>query len=198
MSTPTSTTTSTSPPAIPSGGRRDPVATVHRLAKALTDRGRFSAGDLAQLRRLDPRRGHTTADATFWRITTRFLEPEGFLRGDDDTELRQWMAILQGLATVDELHRNNGPRLGQALALAGISEARLNRLLQARGEALLAQIRPLPHQLRSQAQSVDWAGVARLVLSDGSPTADKIRQIIASDYYRQTYKAPPSAGADGG
>lgn len=152
-----------------------------------------STGDLAELRRLDPRRGHVNSGGAFWRIVTGDLEPDGLLDGyADDDRLRRWMAILQGLAVVYDLH---GPplRLGQAMAAADISEARLIRLLRGTGTALLAQIRPLAHQLKSAAQPVRWADAADLVLSDGAPHADSVRQHIASDFYRRQYRESKSS-----
>ncbi len=150
-------------------------------------KGGVSAGDLAQLRRLDPQRGHASCRDAFWRIVVHHLEPAGLVGPSaGDPTLAPWIAILQGLATLRELHRP-GARLGSAMAEAGISEARLTRLLTARGDALLAQLRPLAQQLRSQAQAVDWAEAALLVLSDGRRDADRHRQRVASSYYRQQH-----------
>lgn len=159
---------------------------------------RTSPGDLAELRRLDPRRGTVTTGGAFWRIVVGDLERYDLLDGyADKSALRRWMAILQGLAMVYDLN-GEALRLGQAMARAGISEARLIRLLRASGDPLLAHVRPIAHQLRSQAQPVRWADMARLVLSDGRDHADTVRQHIASDYYRQasqqsTQDSAPSA-----
>lgn len=167
----------------------DPVATLHRVASRL---GGFSPGDHAELRRLDPRRGHASAGPAFWRLATEILETDGFLRREGSEELRGWMAVIQGLAVLGELHRQ-GERLGTAMAEAKISEARLTRLLQARGDALLTQVRPLAHQLRSKAVAADWAEVARLVLGP-ERNADQVRYYIASGYYRQ--QARPAAASE--
>lgn len=146
-----------------------------------------SSGDLAELRRLDPRLETFTIGGAFWRVAIRDLEPNGLLKVDDDESRKRWMAILQGLAMVYDL--NGEPlRLGQAIAQAEISEARLIRLLRASGDSLLAQVRPIAHQLRSKAQPVDWLDMARLLLSDGRSHADEVRRHIASDFYRQDYK----------
>lgn len=171
-------------PTDPGSGTPIPANTLHRVASRL---GGFSKGDLAELRRLDPRRGHASAGPAFWRLATEILEADGFLRREGSEELRGWMAVIQGLAVLGELHRQ-GERLGTAMADAKISEARLTRLLQARGDALLTQIRPLAHQLRSEAVAADWREVARLVLG-AENNADEVRYHIASAYYRQHAKA---------
>lgn len=185
MTEPTPDTRTPPPePSIPAAGTSapDPGATLHRVATAIASEG-FSPGDHAELRRLDPRRGHPSAGPVFWRLATQILEADGYLRREGADELRGWMAVIQGLAVLGELHRK-GQRLGTAMAEADISEARLTRLLQARGDTLLAQVRPLAHQLRSKAVAADWGEVARLVL--GAPNrADEVRYHIASGYYRR-------------
>lgn len=152
--------------------------------------GRFSNGDLAQLRRLDLRRGHAATDSAFWHIVARDLDPRGLFDDNDPLALRRWMAVLQGLATIHGQHRNK-VRLGTALAQAEISEARFIRLLRAQGDALLALIRPLAHQLRSSGHPVDWADVADFVFSDGTGYADDVRRGLAVDFYRQQIKQDP-------
>lgn len=177
-----------------SGSYRQRYRTViHSLAGAFAAEG-YSPGDLAQLRRLDYRNGYASTGDAFWRIAVRELEERRLLDSPDVDDIhRRWMAILQGLATLRDLH-DPKKRLGSALASAGVSEARLTRLLNAHGDALLAQIRPLAHQLRSQAQRADWSEIADLVLGDQRHQADandhdeKARQRIASGYYRQQYR----------
>lgn len=174
---------------------KDAVRSLSR-AFAASDQHRrdgYSPGDVAQLRRLDHRRGHGSAGQAFWRIVVHELEERGLLGpGAGDDALKAWMALLQGLATVAELHDGRVP-LGQAISQAGISEARLTRLLRARGGRLLDQIRPLAHQLRSQAQPANWVDVAQLVLSDGRPWAEEVRRRVASSFYRHQHQQRKSS-----
>lgn len=171
--------------------RRDMVA---KLA-ARFNRPEFPKGDLAQLRRLDVRRGLTSTDSAFWRIVTHDLEADGLLDGyADDDALGRWMVILQGLATLYPHHATTS-RLGQALAAAEIAESRVIRLLRARGPALRALILPLAHQLRSKNQAVNWADVADLVFSETSRDSESVRRHIASDFYRQQYQQSNSQDA---
>ncbi|MEM9292740.1 MAG: type I-E CRISPR-associated protein Cse2/CasB [Acidobacteriota bacterium] len=160
---------------------------VQALAKKFRSNA-YSPGELAELRRLDFRQGFTSAGPAFWRVVTQELEPQGHVSEWAQEEvLRRWMVILQGLASLDELCAEK-PSLGAALAQANVSEARVTRLLTARGDALLSQVRPLAHQLRSQAQQVNWAPMAQLLFSEGRRSGDEIRQKIARDFYRQQYR----------
>ena len=190
MTTPdTDPTTTPSPPAAaspPMSPRQRLRDVIHKLAGQL-GQPHFSSGDLAQLRRLDVRRGHAATDSAFWRIVARDLDPLGLFDDRDELELRRWMAVLQGLATIHGEH-SQGARLGRSLAEAKISEVRVVRLLRAQGDTLLALIRPLAHQLRSSRKAVDWADVADLIFSDGKSFADQTRRGIASDFYRQQSK----------
>lgn len=146
----------------------------------------MSKGEVAELRRLS-RASTRGRGSAFWRIVVQDLEKHRLLCGDVTWKHDCWSTILQGLATVAELH---SPRvsLGRAIDAAEISEARLTRLLRARGDGLHSLIRPLAHQLRSRAQTVNWGDVAWLLLSERSADADRCRQSIANDYYRSEYK----------
>lgn len=163
----------------------------------ISSHGRFSTGDLAELRRLDHQAGYTSTGGAFWRIVVEDLESRQLV-SENATEqaLRPWLAILQGLATLGGLHQPKR-HLGADLVEAKISEARLTRLLSARGDALLDQLRPLAHQLRSHNQATNWAEAAQLVLSDGRRSADRVRQGIARAFYsRQSKEKSISSGDD--
>jgi CRISPR type I-E-associated protein CasB/Cse2 len=159
--------------------------------------GRFSSGDLAELRRLDHQAGYASTGSAFWRIVVEDLEPRQLVgEAAGEGALRPWLAILQGLATLGGLHQPQR-HLGSALVETGISEARLTRLLSARGDTLLDQLRPLAHQLRSQNQAANWAEAAQLVLSDGRSNADRVRQGIARSFYSRRSKEESVSSAEG-
>lgn len=182
------------PPAVAQS--ETPAEKGRRVVRALG--GRFGANDfpsgtLAELRRLDPNRGADSAGPTFWRIVVEDLEDEGLVYSE--RELRLWMALLQGLATLAGFHDSKVP-LGRAIAAAGVSELRFTRLLSARGDALLDSVRALAHQLRSKGQSADWSQVHDLLISDGQPWADSVRMRIASDFYRGEHRKKKESQAD--
>ena len=163
--------------------QRDRNSTVNSLAASIRE-GRLSAGDMAELRRLDPA---DPSSAAFWKIAGSVLEPDGWLRGDGETrneEERRWAVILRAIATLAPLH-TPGRRLGAALAEGELSEVRFVRLLRARGEILRRETRTVASLLASKAVRVDLAGLAGLVLSEGGDREEDARRRIARDYYRE-------------
>lgn len=139
-------------------------------------------GDRAALRRLS----FDAPDApAFWRIVVAELQPllpaASPYREEHE---RRWAAILAGLAEVAGagLHAPKR-RLGEAAAAAGLHEMRVLKLLRAHGDALLALVRPLAHQVVSKGVPVDWADVAQLVLSDGRADEDLVRRNLARSYF---------------
>ncbi|MFP3940273.1 MAG: type I-E CRISPR-associated protein Cse2/CasB [Thermoanaerobaculia bacterium] len=145
-------------------------------------------GDVAALRRSRP--GDVGGPA-FWKVAVRHLDPAGLLPSADHPERddleRRWTTILGGMAEM-EGHHTGGVSLGRALAGRSetdrpVSEARVLRLLDARGEALLRLVRPIAHLLASRGTRLDWTDFALLVLDDGSTWEHKIRRRIALDYY---------------
>jgi CRISPR type I-E-associated protein CasB/Cse2 len=150
---------------------------IGQIAAELRDAG---TGDLAELRRLKP---DDPGGSAFWRVVVTRLDPELPAGGDSrETALRRWAVILRALAALDGLH-NPSRRFGAALAEAGVSELRLNKLLRASGEPLFDEVRAVTHQLAAAAAPVDLTGLARLVLSDGRGDEQSVRQTIANDYF---------------
>lgn len=140
----------------------------------------LSPGEVADLRRLDPNAPYRPA---FWKVAARYLEHEIPLGGEARDEMeRRWAAILSGMAQTQKFHQP-GRRLGQALAEAGLSELRLTRLLRARGEKLLDELRGVVRVLASKGQAFDWTHLANLVLSEGYKHEEKVRRQIARDYF---------------
>lgn len=153
---------------------------ISRVAARLADEG--AIGDRATLRRI----AFEAPDApAFWRIVVgelRAVLPEAPPYREEHE--RRWAAILGGLAEVAGagLHVPKR-RLGEAAAEAKLHEMRVLKLLRAHGDALLALVRPLAHQLVSKGVPVDWADVAELVLSDGRSGEDRVRRNLARSYY---------------
>ena len=142
--------------------------------------GVLSSGDVAALRRMDPRR----IDATgFYKVVATVLEPalsagEG-ARAERET---RWAAIVSALANLGDLHRP-GLRLGHSLVDAGFSELRFARLLRADSERLIDEIPALARFLSAKGVPADFADAARLLLSEGRRDEESIRRRIARDYY---------------
>lgn len=172
-----------------SGSNEDPrdVPYRARLASAVGAivagvAGGYAPGDVAALRRLGKAGWGVPI---FWRVVTRTLEPLGLIasgerRGQDE---KRWAVVLAALAALDGQHARGIP-LGRGLAEAGVSELRVERLLRAHDDALLALVRPLAHQLASKGTKFDQLGLVELVLSDGAPHEDLVRRAIGRDFYR--------------
>jgi CRISPR type I-E-associated protein CasB/Cse2 len=151
--------------------------------------GGFSPGEVAALRRVGPEGWGVPA---FWRVVVRILEPHGLLahggEARDRDELR-WAVLLSAFAALDGQHAR-GVSLGRALASAGVSELRVERLLRAHDAALLDLVRPLARQLATKGVSFDQAGLAELVLTDGTDREDAVRRAIGRDFYRAQTSNP--------
>ncbi len=153
--------------------------------------GSLGPGDVAELRRLRP---EGALGPAFWRIVQKHLEPAGLLSGERSNLQQEdlWVVILSGMARTPSLH-NPGSPLGKSLAEAGVSELRLLRLLQARGDSLFKQVATLAGLLASKGQSFNWVELARLVLHQDSPDwtyrddARKLRRKVARNYYQSVF-----------
>jgi len=164
---------------------------VGKIARRLADDA--AVGDRAALRRLDFESPHQPA---FWRVVVEDLEPllPQTSPHREDHE-RRWAAILAGLAEIAGAGLYAPRRhLGPAAAEARVHEMRFVKLLRAHGDALLSLIRPLARQLISKGISVDWAEVARLVLSDGRADEEDVRRDLARSYFSAVHRqaAPDS------
>ena len=157
--------------------QRSAILTV--LARAVTRDYLLDAGDVASLRRMDPRK----PEAAFFKLEGLFLDP--ILPGDaaarEDAESR-WAAVVVGFAVLGSLN-DPARRLGRALAEAGFSEFRFARLLRADTERLLDEIPALARYLAAKGVRADWAAAAGLVLSAERGDEERVRRHVARDYY---------------
>lgn len=135
----------------------------------------FPPGDRAALRRLDP--DHPSA--VLWRVLAK--DAPDLLDEVAEPDAPDWAEVLLLLATLGPLARASGPSAGVALANAGVSEVRVERLLRsARG-----QLRALAHQLNSAGAPVNPVDLALLLV--GAPDRlEEHRMKLARDYYRAT------------
>jgi CRISPR type I-E-associated protein CasB/Cse2 len=152
---------------------------IESIAGVLRHGGVMTPGDLASLRRMDPRQ----PEAAFFKIEGLFLDSE--LPGDAPARAERetrWAAIIQGLAHLGRLHRRD-ERLGVALASGGFSELRFARLLRADAERLVDELPNLARYLAAKGMPADWTAAARLILSAGSAAEESVRRHLARDYY---------------
>lgn len=152
---------------------------VNALARAIAA---ASPGDVAALRRLAP---EDPASPAFWRLAAAYLDDALPSGGEAREEAeRSWAAVMCGMALTAGLHALRC-RAGAALAEAGFSELRFERLLRASGPQLFREVRAAAAFLASKAAEFDWTDLAALVLSDGGPSAERTRRSLARSFYQQ-------------
>ncbi len=164
-----------------SEARRDGVGlreVIGRLAIAIDEW--LGPGDVASLRRLN---SSQPGGGAFWRFAANLLDDQMPRVGPGrDAAERAWGAILAGMATTAGLNRG-GARAGAALAEAGVSEGRFDRLLRSTGARLADEVRTAARFLASKGARVDWTDVARLVLA-ADDEIEAARRTLARAYYR--------------
>ena len=158
-------------------------------------RALLPTGIAAQLRRMDPDEVSANAAALVPVLVRAGLPVERM----GDNELRRWATVAHLVATLAgtgglRAHRG-GRSLGRALAGADWSEARFMRLLNSHGEASRVQVARLARFLKAKGvHAVDLAPLARMVLHDGTPTAETARLRLARDFYGSRAGAEDAVG----
>lgn len=151
----------------------EPLANGVRALEAADRRG-----DLAELRRMDPDRPDAPA---FFRILVRH-HPNA-----DPDLARRCARVVRILALRPEALAPGS--LGQAMAEHGVSEARVQKLLSARGGALASQIALIARRLAGEG-ALPYRALSRLLLlHDDDEAAESIRLEIARDYFRTLDRA---------
>lgn len=162
------------------------------LASQLAREG-FPRGDLAELRRMNP---DEPDKAVFWKLMA-----ERNLLNNPNREPK-WALILHGIALMtprnptsgfSSAHNGRNP-VGRALFLGGesqresgfYSEARLNRLLTARGDMLRTLLARMFRMLSADDVSFNWWEMAHFILvaDSNADAAENARRRIARAYYR--------------
>jgi CRISPR type I-E-associated protein CasB/Cse2 len=142
-------------------------------------------GDIASLRRLNT---DTPDAATFFRIVVKITPEAG------PSALQRYARFLQILAMKPAALTSGS--FGAAMAAAGVSEARAQKLLTARGPALAQQLRLISRRLANEG-TLPYRQIGDLLLieDEDSKHAEAIRLRIARDYWRTLDRAeanPPS------
>jgi CRISPR type I-E-associated protein CasB/Cse2 len=144
----------------------------------------YPAGSLAALRRLNPDKPD---GAAFWWLVAEYA-PVVF---ENDRAARGLAAIAQCMAIAHPFHRPLSGRrpLGEALAEADVSEARLLRLLRLPGGELPEELRRLARLMSSKGDAgrFDWSDAFALLYWADRETGERERRKIARDYYRKQY-----------
>lgn len=157
-------------------------------------KGQWSRGEIACLKKLEVRRPDqprvtqiNAGDSVFEKLFVTQLEANELLSDQSsDLQVSQWVAIIQGLATVYSL-QNSRARLGTAIHRTGIDNRRLLRFAEASGYSLWLQTRRIAQYIYNKGQFVDWADAADLVLSEGRPHAADVRRQLMRDYKRERF-----------
>jgi hypothetical protein len=144
----------------------------------------YPTGSLAVLRRLDPERPD---GAAFWWLVAEYA-PRAF---EDDRAARALATIAQCMAIAHPFHRplSGRGRVGQALAEADVSEARLLRLLRLPRSELPEELRRLARLMaaKGDAGRFDWSDAFALLFWPEGEAGERERRKIARDYYRRQY-----------
>ena len=137
----------------------------------------YPAADRAALRRWVPGQSVPLA---FYRLWLRHI-------GEDlpsETQTEAWMTLAWGLATMGAGAHRPGRPLGEALAEAGYSEARLERLLAApdalRGYLFMSAVR----FLAAKNDAFDWLEAATFLLASDANKRERVHRRIAQAYFR--------------
>lgn len=151
------------------------------LQQRLRD-SRIDTGSMAALRRGD---AHTVlSQPAFHRLTAGFDDQEFVGDGAE-----RWATVAQAIALTDVPDAGR-EAAGATLARVGFSEARLSRLLSARGGAFRNQVTLLARFVRGRGSPVDWSDLGELVLVEErfESRADALRLRLARDFYRTIEK----------
>lgn len=155
-----------------------PATTVDALGRILASH-ELPPGDRAALRRMIPAQRPPLA---FFRLACRALPP------DWETHHREWTTVVAGMALMCPDPHRPGRAVGVALAEAGLSESRLERLLVAEGEFLGTTLLRTAYFLGAKQLPLDWTEFARLLFVTDRDERETVRLAIARDFYR-----PPEA-----
>ena len=121
--------------------------------------GALSTGELAALRRMNPKTPATASVALY-----TLLERAGVDVRSASPELPRWALVTHCLALVRGAHRPRAP-LGAALHAAGVSESRLKQLLEADSDVLFDLLPRLARRFAAQGLATDWSALVELALT---------------------------------
>ncbi|MHB1610957.1 MAG: type I-E CRISPR-associated protein Cse2/CasB [Sulfobacillus sp.] len=133
----------------------------------------FPSGTLAALRRMTPGQSPPLA---FLRFATEHLDP--------DSLSDPWITIVAGMARMAPQAHDPRCTFGSVLARARFSESRLAQFLDSQGLIQQRFLLRIARFFAAQGQAFNWHQVATLLLVSDVSRHAKIRQDIATQYYR--------------
>jgi CRISPR system Cascade subunit CasB len=161
------------------GTSKDLPTRVAKIARAIFDQ--FGAGERAELRRLEPT-GDPGSPA-FWRLMAQYVpEVMDATKPWRDHDARRWATLVSAVVLLGEASEPPAS-LGVALAEAGMSEARLTRLLRADSDKLLHELRRVARFLATKGRAVRHLDFARLLFISNPNKAESLRRDIARGYF---------------
>jgi len=149
---------------------------ISRIAGTIAS-DQFPTGERAALRRLQPDRPPSVA---FYRFFYRYVEGHW----SADRHIPTWITLLAGMALLYPRTHQPGRRVGQALAEAHYSEARLERLLEAEDRTQEVLLIRAVRFLAAKGEAIDWNDFAYLLFARNEDDREAQRRRIARDFYR--------------
>jgi CRISPR type I-E-associated protein CasB/Cse2 len=174
----------TTPPEVrDSSSKLDRIAAdVRRAEEGAGHSGPLPKADVAEMRRM---RHDRVQSVTLWRLLVRYE-----IDASPEDEVR-WSLLMRAAGRLGAKHTPS-VFLGEALVKAGVSEARLSRLLRADGTTLLDQVAGLIDRLyacRDTIPGVDLRDFERLLATrPDTEVGMRVRQKIARAYFRNEPK----------
>lgn len=153
-------------------------AVIGRMAAVISS-STFPTGDRAALRRMVPA---PPIPLTFYRFALNYCPSNWQYQRDD------WLAITAGIALMSPAAHDPRVGLGAALARHGYSEARLERLLGARGEVRRILFLRAVRFLAAKVQPFNWVEGARFLLTSDAEKREELNFRIARDFYNYERK----------
>jgi len=156
----------------------DTIGDIHKYIVALAHRDR---GAIAKLRRIDV---EMPIEEDFFKIESAYVDKSGLPRVSESEreQNRRWTTVVRWTAEAAGLHRLTST--GRALADAGFSNARFERMLnQQDSEVLDACIDSAIRFLRSKRKPFAMTDFAYLYLWPMTAEANDLRRRMAKEYY---------------
>lgn len=146
----------------------------------------FPTGDRAALRRYEPRH-NTRGETVALRLLIEAGGEEEWASKDIKIAVERWAWLLHCMALMsgpDRKPHDRGKDPGAVLHTIGYSEARLGRLLDARGDTFDDLLARTCRMVAARGETIDWTRVAPLVLAENGDVAERARLRIAASYYK--------------
>ena len=156
--------------------RNSPSAHIPALSGILGS-DNFPNGERAALKRMAL---DGPAPLAFHRFVLRHIDE----KWQTESWQPDWRTIICALAIQRDGGFDPGTPLGKALAQAGFSENRLERLLASRGDTLRTLALRAARQLAAKGISTDWRQLADLLFCRDVEIRERLNRRIAGDYYR--------------